>query len=199
MFQLAAPRSFPRRAANRGIPAAGQSLHPLEKFLVRPPSLPLQLPLGSAPTSCRALGRRARAGVPGGRAHSWPRPGRQGAGSGRELPAASAPSQSDFQTRARFAAASGWLRAPGVPDLARRPLLGECPSLLPAPSASAAGGAAVPGGVLKPPPSRVLAPARCGVRTRDGSGGPRAAWASLRATLQGWSSGGYCQETFFVL
>lgn len=50
----------------------GPSLHPLEKFLVRPSvSPPSRCSSGSAPTSCRALGSRARAGVPGGRASSW--------------------------------------------------------------------------------------------------------------------------------
>ncbi|XP_053783610.1 pleckstrin homology domain-containing family G member 3 isoform X5 [Desmodus rotundus] len=43
-------------------------------------------------------------------------PGRQRAGSGREQPAASASSESDFQTRARVVAAPGKPRAPRVPD-----------------------------------------------------------------------------------
>lgn len=52
-------------------------------------------------------------------------------------------------------------------------MLGECPSVLSAPSASAAGPAAVPGVILKPAPSQAPGPAPCGVRTRGRQKGAR--------------------------
>lgn len=114
-FTPAPPRSaakFPGPPPSRRLldSSRGPSLHPLEKFLARPSlSPPSRCCPGSAPTSCRALGSRARAGVPGAALAVGGVSGGPGAGSGRERPAASAPSESGFQTRARVGAAPGSL------------------------------------------------------------------------------------------
>lgn len=160
----------PRGAANCWIPAAGPSLHPLEKFLARsslsPPSRRSSGCARPAPTSCRALGRRARAGVPGGRACSWPPPrAARGLGSGRERRRPQPLPGATF----KLAPAPGQPLAPSAPDPAGRRPCGEWPSLLPSPSAS--GSAQSPSETLpppKPPSSRALAPAPRGVRTRGG-------------------------------
>lgn len=130
----------PGGAANCWIPAAGPSLHPLEKFLARP-SLPP--PSGGssgsarpAPTSWPALGRRAGWGPRGPRQQLAASRAAEGLGRGWERPAASAPAESDFQTRACVAAAPGQPRARSVRDPAGRRPRGEWPSLLPSPSAS---------------------------------------------------------------
>lgn len=65
-----------------------------------PPSSP-RAGSGLAPPSCPALGSPGAARAAGRVA------GRRGAGRGRARPAASAPSESDFQTRARVSAAPG--------------------------------------------------------------------------------------------
>ncbi|XP_075860732.1 LOW QUALITY PROTEIN: uncharacterized protein LOC142871533 [Microcebus murinus] len=183
----AAPRRFrgPRGSANCWTAAAGPSLHPLEKFLVRlsslPPSLPLQLRL--APTSCRALGSRARAGVPGGRARSWPRPGRPGgwqwAGAAGNLGAFRERLSNSRPRRGGTWAAP---RAVRVRSPRRRPL-GECPSILPSLLCQcAAGEVAVPGVPLGPPPSRRSGASPLLGEDRSDRGGPEAVLAPPRAT-----------------
>lgn len=127
---------FPRAPGSRQLldSSRGPSLHPLEKFLVRPSvSPPSRCSSGSAPTSCRALGSRARAGVPGGRASSWlgRRPGGwPWAGAACSLnPFRKRLSNSRPRRRATWAAARAVRAGPGG-----RPQLGECPSALPSPS-----------------------------------------------------------------
>ncbi|KAK2496426.1 hypothetical protein MC885_002094, partial [Smutsia gigantea] len=88
-----------RGTANCWIPAAGPSLHPLEKFLRAPPS---RCSSGSAGPRLPAGRWEAARGLgsPGAAVAAGRVAGRRRAGSGRERPAASAPSESDFQTRA---------------------------------------------------------------------------------------------------
>lgn len=129
----AAPRSFPAPA---GPPIAGFQPRPESPPTGKIPgrSLPLSsLPLlpGLGPDFLPGAGKRRAGWSPRGRARSWPRLGGPGAGSGRERPAASAPSESGFQTRARVVAAPGQPRAPCVPDSADRHRLVSVPGLSP--------------------------------------------------------------------
>lgn len=128
------------------------SLHPLETFLVRlslAPSLPASLNpslrllpgLRSAATSCRVLGNCARFGYPRSSVLGVGRGWDHGTASrGREWPAAPVAAESDFQTRARFAAPPGQPRVPSASragEPAGRPPHGECPRVCPSPFARA--------------------------------------------------------------
>ncbi|KAJ8788297.1 hypothetical protein J1605_000353 [Eschrichtius robustus] len=65
-FGFTSVKGHGNRISVRNSRLAGPSLHPLEKFLVRPPCpLPRLLPLCSAPTSCRALEGARGLGSPG--------------------------------------------------------------------------------------------------------------------------------------
>lgn len=203
-LHVATPLNFPWPPQSRQLldSRRSPSLHPLEKFLVRPYlSPPSRCSTGSAPTSCRALGSRARAGVPGGCACSWPRPRPRGwpwAGTAGSLsPSRERLSNSRPRRHGTWAASRAVCAGPA----GRRPPLGECPSALSSPSASAARRVAVPRFILRPSPTGDTRLAPFGVWTPGGRDGLGAALASPGATFPapGWSAGGSCKETFSVL
>lgn len=184
----------PRRAAHCWIPAAALVSTHWKNSWPAPPSPPSRRSPGSAPTSCRALRSRARAGVPGGRARSWPPRGRQWAGAAGSL--------GPFRERlsnSRPRHCPGQPRAPCVADPADGHRLVSVPRLSPCPSASAASGVSAQSHSEAPtlpghPPSPL--------RGEDwgGRGRPGAALAPPRATLAArLSAGGSFKETFSVL